>query len=212
MAVKVNHLSEREIEEIGEAFAYFDYADVELGMTFLYKDRETIKEYICVYTRAMLKAGCLYSTSRQHEAFIAFNYFENKLNAASIIERLKTFYRTMRIRGFVHFLKMMSKGGESYEESLKKAKKPYVSVGILAVPKKYQRQGYMRKVLNIAYSEGKRRDCPVVLATDAVLKRDKYEHLGMKTVRTRKFAEGSYLYDLAKEFRADTIDSIGGSR
>lgn len=98
MAVKVNHLSEREIEEIGEAFAYYDYADGELGMTFLYKDRETIKEYICGYTRAMLKAGCLYSTSREHEAFITFNCSENKLNAASVMELLKTLLPKMNDR------------------------------------------------------------------------------------------------------------------
>ena len=35
--------------------------------------------------------------------------------------------------------------------------------------------------------------------SDAALKRDKYVHLGMKNVRTRKFDEGIVLYDLAKE-------------
>ena len=99
----------------------------------------------------------------------------------------------------MHFLKLMQSGGESYEDTLKKAKKPYILVGMLAVRKKYQGQGYMRKVLNLAYAEGNRRNCPVVLDTDAVLKRDKYVHLGMKHIRTRKYADGAYLYDLIKE-------------
>ena len=47
--------------------------------------------------------------------------------------------------------------------------------------------------------EGKKLGCPVLLDTDAALKRDKYVHLGMKNVRTRKFDEGIVLYDLAKE-------------
>ena len=33
--VRVTELSEREIEEIGEAFADFEYADGERGMSFL---------------------------------------------------------------------------------------------------------------------------------------------------------------------------------
>jgi len=199
IGVKVTHLTEREIEEVGEAFAYFEYAENELGMAFLYKDRETLKEYICGFTRAMLKGGFLYSTSRNHEALIAFRHSDEKMNLACVAELLKTFYRTMGIRGFLHFLKLMQSGGESYEDTLKKAKKPYILVGMLAVRKKYQGQGYMRKVLNLAYAEGKHRNCPVVLDTDAVLKRDKYIHLGMKHIRTRKYADGAYLYDLIKE-------------
>ena len=61
-------MSEREIEEIGEAFADFQYADGEKGMSFLYNDRDSVKEYICGYVRAMLAAGCIYSTSENHEA------------------------------------------------------------------------------------------------------------------------------------------------
>ena len=199
IGVKVNHLTEKEIEEIGEAFAYFEYAENELGMMFLYPNREAVKEYICGFTRAMLKGGFLYSTSRKHEALIAFRHSDEKMNLACVAELLKTFYHTMGIKGFVRFLKLMQSGGESYEDTLKKAKKPYILVGMLAVRKKYQNQGYMRKVLNLAYVEGKRRNCPVVLDTDAVLKRDKYVHLGMKNIRTRKYADGAYLYDLVKE-------------
>ena len=60
--IKVTELSENEIEEIGEAFADYNYADGEKGMTFLYNGRDSVKEYICGYVRAML-AGCLLYTS-----------------------------------------------------------------------------------------------------------------------------------------------------
>lgn len=46
----------------------------------------------------------------------------------------------------------------------------------------------------------KRRNCPVLLETDAVLKRDKYVHLGMKNVQTRQIGESAFLYDLVKEY------------
>ena len=54
----------------------------------------------------------------------------------------------------------------------------------------------MSKVLEIAYDETEKRHCPVVLETDAVLKRAKYMHLGMKCVGERKLGDGSCLYDM----------------
>ena len=70
---------------------------------------------------------------------------------------------------------------------------------MLVVCKQYQGQGYMRKALDIAFEEGRKRQCPVLLDTDAALKRDKYVHLGMNNIQTRKFDEGACLYDLVKE-------------
>ena len=199
MAIKVTSLTEQEISEIGEAFAYYNYAEGEYGMSALYKSKEDVKKYICGYARAMLKAGFLYSTSEEHEAFIAFKSSKESLGFGAVSELIKAVIRTMRFRDMIKLVKLAKKGGESYEDSLKKAKKPYVFVGMLVVRQKYQGQGYMRKVLDIAYEEGKKLGCPVLLDTDAALKRDKYVHLGMKNVRTRKFDEGIVLYELAKE-------------
>ena len=40
--IKVTELSENEIEEIGEAFADYNYADGEKGMSFLYNGRDSV--------------------------------------------------------------------------------------------------------------------------------------------------------------------------
>lgn len=197
--VKVTQLSDREIEEIGEAFADHAYAEGEKGMGYLYKDRDSVKEYICGYARAMLKGGCLYSTSDRHEAFVAYKYSRDKLPAAANRELLGAIFKTLGLGGAIRMLKAIKKGGKSYEDSFKKTKKPYIFVGMLAVRKQYQGQGYMRKALDIAFEDGRKRSCPVLLETDAMLKRDKYVHLGMKNVQTRRLDEGAYLYDLVKE-------------
>ena len=81
--VKVTELSENEIEEIGEAFADYNYADGEKGMSFLYSGRDSVKEYICGYVRAMLAGGCLFSTSDKHEAFVAYKFSKDKLPASA---------------------------------------------------------------------------------------------------------------------------------
>lgn len=96
-------------------------------------------------------------------------------------------------------LSAIKKGGESYETTLKKQKKPYIFVGMLVVRKQYQCQGFMRKALDIAFDEGRKRGVPVLLETDAALKRDKYVHLGMTNMRTRKLNDSAYLFDLVKE-------------
>jgi len=197
--VKVTTLSEKDIEAIGAAFADYAYADGEKGMAIFYKCRDDVKEYICGYVRAMLAAGCLYSTSEKHEAFIAYKYSKDKLPLSAGMILMKYVFKTMGFGGAVRMLKYISKGGESYETAVKKTKQPYIFVGLVAVKKEYQGQGYMRKVLNIAFDDAKKRGCPVLLETDAVLKRDKYVHLGMENVRTRKLDDSSYLYDLVKK-------------
>lgn len=197
--VKITELSEKEIEEIGEAFADHVYADGERGMGFLFGSRDNVKEYICGYARAMIKGGYLYSTSENHEAFVAYRYSGEKMSSAAGMGVMKALLKTIGLGGAIKMLKAMNSGGKSYEDIFKKTKKPYIFVGMLVVRKKYQGQGFMRKALDIAFEDGKKRHCPVLLDTDAVLKRDKYVHLGMKNVQTRKIGKGSYLYNLVKE-------------
>lgn len=197
--VKVTSLTEKEIEQIGEAFADYAYENGEKGMAYLFGSNENVKEYICGFARAMIKAGFLYSTSENHEAYVAYRYSKDKIPASAGMELLKAVFKTIGLGGGIKMLKAMKHGGESYEDKFKKTKKPYIFVGMLVVCKQYQGQGYMRKALDIAFEEGRKRQCPVLLDTDAALKRDKYVHLGMKNVQTRKFDEDACLYDLVKE-------------
>ena len=79
-----------------------------------------------------------------------------------------------------------------------KEKKPYIFVGLVCVREQYQGQGYMRKVLDLAFAEGDRLGVPVILETDAKSKCDKYVHLGMKLAGTHDLGTYGKLYDLIK--------------
>ena len=85
-----------------------------------------------------------------------------------------------------------------------KEKKPYIFVGLVCVREQYQGQGYMRKVLDLAFAEGDRLGVPVILETDAKSKCDKYVHLGMELAGAHDACQvddlGIYgkLYDLIK--------------
>ena len=79
----------------------------------------------------------------------------------------------------------IKRGGASLQDRMDKERKPYIFVGLVCVREKYQRQGYMRKVLDIAFAEGDRLGVPMILETDAKNKCDKYVHLGMELAGTR---------------------------
>lgn len=74
----------------------------------------------------------------------------------------------------------------------------YIFVGLVCVRQAYQGQGYMRKVMKMAFAEGNRLGIPVILETDARSKCDKYLHLGMKLAGTRRFGTHGLLYDLIR--------------
>ena len=59
-------------------------------------------------------------------------------------------------------------------------------------------EGYMRKVLDIAFAEGDRLGVPVILETDAKSKCDKYVHLGMELAETHDLGAFGKLYDLIR--------------
>ena len=96
-------------------------------------------------------------------------------------------------------MKEIKAGGIPIDDKLKKEKKDFLKVEMLVVLKEYQGQGYMRKLMEFAYEKADGYGVPCVLDTDAKNKLEKYCHLGMRRVATRKLAGDCYLYDLMKE-------------
>ncbi len=110
----------------------------------------------------------------------------------------KGFLSAMDFKSLRRFIGVMSKGGAGLDKRFDKEKKPYIFVGLVCVREPYQGQGYMRRVMDMAFAEGDRLGVPVILDTDAQSKCDKYSHLGMKLAGTRRFGEHGVLYDLIR--------------
>ncbi len=68
--------------------------------------------------------------------------------------------------------------------------KRYIFVGMVCVREQYQGQGYMRRVMELAFAEGNRLGVPVILETDAKSKCDRYIHLGMELARDTQLRRG----------------------
>lgn len=110
----------------------------------------------------------------------------------------KGFLGAMDFPSLVRFTRIMSQGGPGLDKRLDREKKPYIFVGLVCVRQAYQGQGYMHKVMEMAFAEGDRLGIPVILETDARSKCDKYLHLGMKLAGTRRFGTHGLLYDLIR--------------
>ena len=111
---------------------------------------------------------------------------------------LKGVFQAMTFRELCRFARLMKRAGASLNDRYDKEKTPHIYVVLVCVTEKYQGQGYMRKVLEMAFADGNRLQVPVILETDAKSKCDKYVHLGMELAGTRDAGELGTLYDLIK--------------
>lgn len=205
MAIQVKNLSSEQIDEIGRAIgdSFFDhnYGDKEKGFAKYISDREMMFRYMRAIFKAGVKSGTVYITSEHGEGYIMLSgtkWEKMKLTAALVM--LKDMVKAFGgFRKAIAFLQTVKSGGAALEDMLKKEKKDYLKVEMPVVLKEYQGQGYMRKLMDIAYEKAESYGVPCILDTDGK-KLDKYCHLGMSHVSTRKIAEDCYLYDLMREY------------
>lgn len=204
--IKVTNLSENEIEqicrEIGDSF--YDHAygrkkdgTTEYGLRKLLDSREKMYQHMKACFLAGYESGCLYSTSSRGEGYILVTCKGQDLSFQSGIRMIRAIVKNLGgLRGGIQFLRRIAKGGKTYEDELKKKKIPYANLAMLVVRKEYQGQGYMRLLMEMLYQIADEKNLAVILETDAENKVERYEHLGMKLVKTRDLGEGVFLYDL----------------
>ena len=205
MAVQVKNLSKEEIDKIcraiGDSFYDHDYGEREKGLCKLIDDREKMFQYMKAIFVAGMKSGTLYSTSERGEGYIMLSGSKwEKMKIGPAIVMLKDMIKALGgFQSAWKFLKDIKVGGIPLDDKLKKEKKDYLKVEMLVVLKEYQGKGYMRQLMEFAYEKADAYGVPCILDTDAKNKLDKYCHLGMEHVATRKVAGDCYLYDLMRK-------------
>ena len=195
--MKVKALDEDVICQIGHAFGYYDYC-TEHGLIDAFPSRDAVAAFISGYVRMALQSGMLYATGENGEGYIAYKLPGQRICPKAVLPLARGLLGSMKLKELLRFARIMSKGGAGLDKQLDKAKKPYLYVGMVCVREPYQGQGYMRRVMDMAFAEGNRLGVPVILDTDARSKCDKYIHLGMELAGTRRFGEYGVLYDLIK--------------
>ena len=186
--MKVTEMEESAIHDIGHAFGYYDYGR-EHGLADAFPSRDAVAAFIGGYVRMALQSGMLYATSEKGEGYIAYKRPGEKITLKAGLSLARGFFSAMNPGALLRIMSIMSKGGSGLDKQLEKAGQPYIYVGMVCVREQYQGQGYMRKVMDLAFAEGNRLGVPVILDTDAKSKCDKYTHLGMELAGTRRFGE-----------------------
>ena len=206
--MKVTTLDEHVIQDIGHAFGYYDYG-AEHGLIDAFPSRDAVAAFICGYVRMALQSGMLYTVGENSEGCIAYRLPDQKVRLPAVCPLAKGLLGSMKLKDMLRFARIMSKGSAGLAQQLGREKKPYLYVGLVCVREPYQGQGYMRKVMELAFSEGNRLGVPVFLDTDARSKCEKYIHLGMELAGTRRFGTYGVLYDLIKY--PDPISPLPGT-
>ena len=164
------------------------------------KPRQTISALMCA---GVLRGGFLHTTSERGEGYIAYKLPKEKMGLKTMWPIACGMLHNSTLKRLLQFGIAIKRGGASLQDRMDKEKKPYIFVGLVCVREQYQGQGYMRKMLDLAFAEGDRLGVPVILETDAKSKCDKYVHLGMKLAGVRNIGEFGKLYDMIKYPRTE---------
>ncbi|MDO5156276.1 MAG: GNAT family N-acetyltransferase [Eubacteriales bacterium] len=194
-------LSEEEMREFAEVFAYYDYGDEEIGMVPFYPgypDRTKLIEYLMTMMRVANDCDAIYGTSDRKEGIVILTDTTHPYPIAAALKMMRKMMKALGIRNFGKIIKKFQAGGASLETQYRKEKKQFVQIELLAIKKEHQGKGFMRPLVETAFELADRRHLPVILSTDAKLKNDKYAHLGLRQVGIRQLDEKSFMYDLVK--------------
>ncbi|MBR1471100.1 MAG: GNAT family N-acetyltransferase [Lachnospiraceae bacterium] len=195
-------LTDAEMKEFAEVFAYYDYGDDEIGMVPYYPgypDRTRLVNYLVAMIKTANAYDGIYATSDNKEGIIILTDTTHPYPGIAMIKMMWRMIRALGFQNFNDIIRKFQAGGASLEKTYRDGKKQFVQIELLAVKKKYQGKGFMRPLVETAFEVARQGGLPVIVSTDARLKKDKYEHIGMTHVNTRTLGEKSFMYDLVRE-------------
>ncbi len=203
--IKLKNLSEAQLDEIShqiaDSFYEHSYNKNDKGLRMFIRTRENMFTYMNAIVRAAYKTGLLYTTSERHEGYVTLS--GDGFPKIGLTDGLKMISAEKKALGgficMIYFVKACFSDGGMIESRMKKDKRKYIRIEMFVVRREYQKQGYMKKMLDDVFRTARHRGVPVILETDDRDKCSRYVHLGMKLDRVRNCGNGLYMYDLIKE-------------
>ena len=187
--IQVEKWTKDELEQygrfIGEAFA------ASPGIAGNVPKEDIVKAFIPI-VEGYYRMGSLYSFSENYEGFLAYWDKKTKMPFAVALRMIIKMLKTVPLKSL---LKIGASSNEQYKK-LYRNHDDYIAVSMVVVLEPYQGQGYMRKLLEPAFREAKKRNCPCILDTDSLEKVSKYERCGMKKVAEKNVGHGVTLYTM----------------
>ncbi len=188
--------------KMADAFLDYDWTGNNLGMCE-YLDREHFYRLTRGYFEAAVRNGSLYAAGGMKEGYMIFETPETKNGLYGAVLQLKWMLCAYGLsKGFRQIREIM-KSGTYLATELKRRKEPFTKIEFIAVSKEYQKQGFMRKMVDFAFSESDRLGLPCILTTDDEKKVRIYEHFGMQMVRKHIVAQNATYYEMLRKPEAE---------
>lgn len=202
---KLEHLKNDELiqisREISDAFYDYPYCDEDLGLKKYIKTREDMFIYMKAIVQAACRSGLLYTTSDRQEGYLILS--GEGSGSVRFMDGMKMIFAEMKALGgysnMKRFISACFSDGNTIETRMRKSKRKFIKVEMLAVRSEYQKQGYMRNMLEEVFRMADQKHIPVILDTDDKNKCLRYEHLGMTLERVRNCGNRFHMYDLIRE-------------
>lgn len=202
--IQLKNLTEEQlkfiINEITDSFFDYQYSDEDRGLVKYISTRESMYIYMQAIITAAYKNKMLYATSENQEGYLFLSgqgmgkiKFHDGLKMISAEKKALGSFKNMK-----NFIKDCFCEGGTIETRMKRSKKEFIRIEMLVVRKSFQKQGFMKKMLDEVYEIAARKKVAVILDTDDKNKAARYEHLGMKLDKVRKCGEKFHMYDLIK--------------
>lgn len=203
--IRLQNLTENEITEISrqiaDAFFDYEYCEEDLGLKKNIRSREYMFTYIHAIVKASMHSGLLYTTSEKQEGYMILS--GEGAGSIGFADGMKMIFAEREALGgwkkMKEFISASFSDGGSIETRMRKAKRKFIRIEVLVVRREYQKQGFMKKMMEYVYRIANERRIPLILDTDDRNKCKRYIHLGMKLERVRRCGEKYHMYDLIRE-------------
>ena len=193
-----------------DSFMDYEMTGTNLGM-LEHLDREHFYYMTRSYLELALRNGSLYSVGDNHEGHFVFETPDTKGSISGSLLQAKWMLKAFGLKKGIQYVKEIMNSGPYLASDFKKAKQPFTKIEIIAVAKEYQGRGYMRKMMEYAFTESERLGIPLILTTDDERKVRMYEHFGMKMVREHIVSKRATYYEMFKGEEGILIDVLGQS-
>lgn len=187
--IKVNEWTNKDIVKygrlIGQAFADSEGTPAHVPREY------TIKAYM-IFTEFFYNTGVLYATSENYEGFVA--YWDKKTK----FPFKYTLRMNLMMLKHIPLKYILITGTPLLDEYLKtyRGEKDFIAISMIVVLRKYQGQGYTRKLMKQPLREAEKRGCLAVGDTDSPQLAAMYEHFGMKRVDEFEIEPGLMIYTM----------------
>ena len=202
MITKVSVMYSAQMEMVcrrmAESYVDYEMTGRNLGMCE-HLDKEHFYRLTRGYFVSAVKNGSLYCAGDNREGYFIFETPETKRNLYGSLLQAKWLLRAFGLEKGIRYIKEIMNSGTYLASEFSKQKKPFTKIEFIAVAKEHQGQGYMRQMMEYAFSESDRLGLLLILTTDDQKKVKVYEHFGMRLVREHIVSDRAVYYEMLRE-------------